>query len=224
MVSKQDGVSPRTPSELELKHNFGKKFSEVMGYAADAQKAAETAQEAANRANQALDGLDQDAVFNILTNNGEEQGIYRKDGKIYINASYIKSGTIIVEAEAFFEPGMEEVERIQAHISGVTIPESDLWLYDFNEDGVITSSDAVMVKRSIQGIKAVGDTWSRKQNSVITVSITPSDPIKTVCISGTNMWGRKVEIFLGANPQFSVFATKDYVTEAISNALTTLAE
>lgn len=224
MASKQDGVNPRTASDIERKYNFGKSFAEVMGYASTAQKAAETAQEAANKANQALDGLDQEAIFNLLTNNSEEQGIYRKDGKIYINASYIKSGTIIVEAEAFFEPGMEEVERIQSHIFGVAIPESDLWLYDFNEDGVITSSDAAMVKRSIQGIKAVGDTWSRAQMSVITVSITPSDPIKTVCISGTNMWGRKVEIFLGANPQFSVFATKDYVTEAISNALTNLAE
>lgn len=33
-------------------------------------------------------------VFNRLTNGGEEQGIYIEDGKIYINADYIKSGTI----------------------------------------------------------------------------------------------------------------------------------
>lgn len=95
MISKQDGVSPRTPTELERKYNFGKSFSEIMGYASDAQKAAETAQEAANKANEALDGLDQEAIFNLLTNNGTEQGIYRgEDGQIYINASYIMSGII----------------------------------------------------------------------------------------------------------------------------------
>lgn len=95
MVSKQDGVSPRTASELEMKLGLGKKFSEVMGYAADAQKAAEMAQEAADKANAAYEGLDQEAIFNILTNNGKEQGIYRgENGQIYINASYIMSGII----------------------------------------------------------------------------------------------------------------------------------
>lgn len=95
MASKQDGVNPRTASDIERKYNFGKSFAEVMGYAADAQKAAETAQEAANKANQALDGLDQDAIFNLLTNNGTSKGVYRdEDGEIYINASYLRSGVI----------------------------------------------------------------------------------------------------------------------------------
>lgn len=42
----------------------------------------------------AVDDLTQEEIFNKLTNNGEEQGIYLKDGKLYINASYIQSGTI----------------------------------------------------------------------------------------------------------------------------------
>lgn len=40
------------------------------------------------------DSLTQRSVFNALTNNGQTQGIYLQNGKIYINASYIKSGTI----------------------------------------------------------------------------------------------------------------------------------
>lgn len=36
----------------------------------------------------------QTAVFNTLTNNGTEQGIYIQNGKIYINGTYIKAGTI----------------------------------------------------------------------------------------------------------------------------------
>ena len=98
MVSKQDGVSPRTASDIERKYNFGKSFAEVMGYASDAQKSAEKAQEAANRAIQALDGLDQDAIFNLLTNNGTSEGVFRyENGEIYINASYIKSGKFIAD-------------------------------------------------------------------------------------------------------------------------------
>ena len=43
----------------------------------------------------ALDSsLTQQDVFNRLTNNGQTQGIYLQGGKVYINASYMKSGTI----------------------------------------------------------------------------------------------------------------------------------
>jgi len=38
--------------------------------------------------------LTQEKVFNALTNNGQTQGIYLSNGKLYINADYIKTGTI----------------------------------------------------------------------------------------------------------------------------------
>ena len=38
--------------------------------------------------------LTQQEIFNILTNNGQTQGIYLSNDKIYVNASYIGSGTI----------------------------------------------------------------------------------------------------------------------------------
>ena len=38
--------------------------------------------------------LNQQKVFNKLTNNGQLQGIYMRNGKLYINASYIASGAI----------------------------------------------------------------------------------------------------------------------------------
>lgn len=40
------------------------------------------------------DSLDQEGVFNRLTNNGATQGIYLENGQLYINASYIQSGII----------------------------------------------------------------------------------------------------------------------------------
>lgn len=49
----------------------------------------------ANSQVNALDtSLNQQDVFNRLTNNGQTQGIYLQDGKVYINASFIQSGTI----------------------------------------------------------------------------------------------------------------------------------
>ena len=95
MSAKQDRVYPRTPSALEQKYNFDKTFAEVMGYASTAQKAAETAQADADEAKKAFEGLDQKQIFNLLTNNGEAEGIYRgENGQIYINASYLMSGII----------------------------------------------------------------------------------------------------------------------------------
>lgn len=40
------------------------------------------------------DDMTQMKIFNLLTNNGAEQGIYMKDNKVYINASYLAAGII----------------------------------------------------------------------------------------------------------------------------------
>jgi hypothetical protein len=97
-MSKQDRQGARTPADLERKYNFGKSFAEAMGIATDAREDAKNAQAAAAEAlatANALDAdLDQDEIFNRLTNGGEEQGFYLQDGKIYVNASYIKSGVL----------------------------------------------------------------------------------------------------------------------------------
>ena len=61
-------------------------------------QAINSANQSANDANQAVTDLDsslnQEGVFNRLTNNGQIQGIYLQDGILYINASYIASGTV----------------------------------------------------------------------------------------------------------------------------------
>lgn len=45
-------------------------------------------------AEEAVDAQTQESIFNKLTNNGETQGIYLKDGILYINASYINTGEL----------------------------------------------------------------------------------------------------------------------------------
>lgn len=87
-MSKQDGYASRTPADLERKYKFGETFAEMFGLVTDARKIAEEAQSA-------IEGLDQEQIFNLLTNNGKAQGIYRDDkGDVYVNASFIRSGTL----------------------------------------------------------------------------------------------------------------------------------
>lgn len=41
-----------------------------------------------------VDNLTQEEVFNILTNNGAVQGIFMRDGQLYINMSYLQTGIL----------------------------------------------------------------------------------------------------------------------------------
>lgn len=60
-----------------------------------AQGAFDTAKNYADGKASALNNsLTQTEIFNRLTNNGQTQGIYLQNGKIYLNAEYIQSGTI----------------------------------------------------------------------------------------------------------------------------------
>ena len=53
-----------------------------------------TKSEAQEYASSAVDSQTQQSIFNKLTNNGQTQGIYLRDGLLYINASYIQGGTM----------------------------------------------------------------------------------------------------------------------------------
>lgn len=125
-MSKQDRQGVRTPAEVERKWNFGKSFAEAMGYATDAQKSAEAAQAAADRANEAYAGLNQEQIFNLLTDNGAAQGIYRgEDGQIYLNASYIMAGIIDAAVIQVVNLVAEKLKSVadfsELHIDGATI-------------------------------------------------------------------------------------------------------
>lgn len=92
MIPKQDKTAARTPTDLERKYDWETSFSEIMGVATDARKTAESAKALADNASAKLTP---EEVFNLLTENGTLQGIYRGDnGEIYINASYLMSGII----------------------------------------------------------------------------------------------------------------------------------
>ena len=94
-MSKQDRQGVRTATDLERRYNFGKKFSDVLGVANDAQEAADAAQAAADKINERMT---HEEIFNLLTKDGTLQGLYRgNDGDLYFNGSFIRSGEILAD-------------------------------------------------------------------------------------------------------------------------------
>ncbi len=62
--------------------------------AAGQAKTAEPTSPVMQAVNNAAKKMTQQEVFNKLTNNGELQGLYMQDGQLYINASYLRAGTL----------------------------------------------------------------------------------------------------------------------------------
>lgn len=221
-MSKQDRQGVRTAAELEQKHGFGKRFAEIMGIATDAQKAA-------NEANDSFKGLDAQTVYNLLTNNGKLQGLFRNEnGDLYVNAKYLyaldelfandinMSGKFTHKVNTFLEPGQEELETIYKHILGTeTIIPSRIPLYDFDNDGLINTGELAAVRLSMLGRRTIASTgWSGAVNSEVTLTIDLKNPNKFFHITGVNMWGRTIDEYIGVygtslkNPIYA-----DYVVE-----------
>lgn len=79
-----------TEAELEEINRLISHYAEALkAYSEIAQQA--NADIALNLAQGAIAALNQEDIFNKLTNNGEVQGIYLQDGKVYINGEYINT-------------------------------------------------------------------------------------------------------------------------------------
>lgn len=85
----------------------------------------------------AVDGQSQADIFNKLTNNGELQGLYMKDGQLYINASYLAAGVLASrDGESFrlnLDAGSIEAKKLS-------------WKSKYSslsEDGVFRSVNAI---------------------------------------------------------------------------------
>lgn len=202
---KQDRQGARTPTDLEYKYQFGKTFAEIMGIATDARNTAVEAAELDEK-------LTQEEIFNRLTNNGEVQAVFRgQDGQLYINAAYIvalaemfakditMTGTFTNTVEAFLEPDDEEIQTITRHIEGKEFITPDrIPLYDFNNSGSITSVDAHLAQEARLGNASLS-TWSGAVKTPVTLTINLNNPEKAIRITGTNMWGREVDEYIGVN-------------------------
>lgn len=65
--------------------------------------------------------LTQQQVFDLLTNNGETQGIYIYNGKIYLNGTFLKSKSVTAE-----QIDVEDLYALAAKIGGWTINDTGL--------------------------------------------------------------------------------------------------
>ena len=90
-----------------------------------------------------IDGLTSDEVFNILTENGTIQGIYKEGNQLYINASYIKSGKLVVGSENGNYDGYEGFlvydasgkEFFEINKNGIVLN-----LYDFVNEAILKAT------------------------------------------------------------------------------------
>lgn len=92
-MRKQDRQGVRLPADVERKWGFKKRFDNAMDAAA----------EASERAEKLNESLDQEEVFNRLTNNGKAHGFFMEDGQLYVNASYLVTGILqSLDKETFY--------------------------------------------------------------------------------------------------------------------------
>lgn len=118
---------------------------------------------AINGANQSVNDLNKnlnsEEIFNRLTDNGEIQGLFMKDGQLYINASYLYGGSITTSsfdikgsvtkyADDYTE---EDIDRVNSILLGEIEPtEEDYEKYDLNADGIISMADLMLCNRLYQ--------------------------------------------------------------------------
>lgn len=210
MISKQDRTHSRTPTDLERKYNFGKTFAEFIGLTNEAKKAAEDAQEAAKN----LDALTQDELFDRLTNHGQSQGIYKgEDGNIYINASFIESGVIVSDGEAYIPPTIDDALAMMWHVLFPDeYPKPEGLNYDLNGDGVVDIDDVLEAINCATGLKNFADLPGAFP-SPATLRIDLSDLNSPIRLYGTNAWGGGVERTIGFCN--SSFVLQDYLDTII---------
>ena len=139
----------------------------------------------------------QEDIFNKLTNNGLLQGLYMQDDNLYINASYIKSGKIVVEGATYLRPTYGDcVEMLRSVLFPDKYPQKPF--YDVDGNGVINKDDAILAVRVAKGEADVSTMVSLERSPVV-VTINPSNPSETIKMVGVNMWGTEIVSVFGIN-------------------------
>lgn len=220
--AKMDLHGVRTASDLERKYQFNKSFAEIAGIATDARTTAEQAKQEVIAVDESLTS---EEIFNRLTNNGEEQGIYREDGKIYINAEYVNfdelngkslnlTGKLTCTTNAYIPPGDEEIEFLRAVVEdGMTIPDEAIPLYDFDPNGTLNVQDIWSAQSYSRGSLPFSE-WSGAVATPIEMTIDMTKPDRAITFTGKNMWGRDVSGYIGvAGTSIKHIGTADYVVE-----------
>lgn len=104
-------------------------------------------------ASTAVQSQTQDDIFNKLTNNGENQGLYLKDGILYINANYIGAGFISSE---IIRAGKIRSTDFSAQTLEMIYPSEDLYpsaeVYPSNGEEIIQGIEIDFATGVIRGV------------------------------------------------------------------------
>lgn len=109
--------------------------------------------------------LDKEEVFNRLTDNGAVQGLYMKDGKLYLNGEYIQTGTIKVEknGQTVFSADIDTGE-VEIDGASVVIGSSNA------EDAISNLEDGLASSQSKQTRYGTCSTSGATQDKAVSVS------------------------------------------------------
>jgi hypothetical protein len=201
-----------------------------------AQKANNAEASAKAHADAINSALNQLEIFNRITNNGVAKGIYLSNGQLYINATYLKSGTISSDlinvltlfakditmtgtfsntTTAFLEPNQQVVDRINRHLIGTElISDSELTKYDFDNDGDVDITDLVLARAAALGNRSFAD-WSGAVKTPVTCTINLSNPARALVMAGTDMWGNYRESVIGVDPAVATFASREHLDSIV---------
>lgn len=109
----------------------------------------------------------------------------------------VKGNQIIIYGETYLRPTYQDCMDM---LRSVNFP--DLYpaepFYDLNGDGVFDVNDVRLALDVFYGVADISECVSLVK-SPITVAVEAKNPLETVKISGTNMWGSEVVVVLGAN-------------------------
>lgn len=138
----------------------------------------------ANSQVSALDtSLNQQDVFNRLTNNGQTQGIYLQNGKVYINASYMKTGTL--NASEVSVENMNASNIVSGILTGLEINNGS-GTFHVDTSGNVTANSLSSTNASITG-GSISMTGSSDTQDKITLNYgTKSTAISPSLIKLTN--------------------------------------
>ena len=111
----------------------------------------------------------------------------------------LSTGELTSTTDAYVSPGVKEMGKIKNYLLGkTTLTSLEKQYLDMNKDGKIDIIDMTYIKRAILGMQEYS-TFPNAKKTPVTIRITPSDPSKTIVISGKKAWGWTFEYVIGTD-------------------------
>lgn len=121
--------------------------------------------------------LDAEGTFNRLTDNGQKKGLYLSGDELYMNATYIKSGSINADliTSGTINADLIKTGRIQSRDgSSYWDLDSGQMELDFTPDGMATTGQISSLQSSINSVSGRVTTAQNKANSAYNLASTAS--------------------------------------------------